>query len=226
MIKKVSADGAFDSAIDEAEQTLWQFLNGFREAPIEPCHWLLGMGCADIRVAQCSARLYLAGYVQNIVFSGGFGRLTKQIFNTSEAEVFFDVARNLGVPHSAIILETRAANTAENLRHSLNLMAGVSAEQSIVLVCSNLYRPRVYATLQKLYPGQASILVSPKLSLDEYAPSRKDRLHALHLMVGEIDRLLSYPRLGWISTLELPNSVQAAYRYLSKAGFNQHLLTN
>ncbi len=52
----------------------------------------------DTRVAEYAAQLYLDGYAPKLVFSGGIGRFTEGLFNTSEAEAFALVAKDMGVP--------------------------------------------------------------------------------------------------------------------------------
>lgn len=81
-----------------------------------------------------------------IVFTGGEGEL----FGTgpSEAEraaLFFD---SMGVPHSALVLETRSQNTYENAIFT-RALPGLDAQQRWLLITSAWHMPRSMATFQK-----------------------------------------------------------------------------
>lgn len=76
----------------------------------------------DTRVAERAAELYQQGYAPYILFSGGIGKLTKDIFDKPEAEVFADVAMKLGIPKEAILIENKSTNTGENVIFSKQLL--------------------------------------------------------------------------------------------------------
>lgn len=224
-----------------AEQTLWRFLNGYQPDTNTRARWLLVMGCADIRVAECSARLVLQGRAERVLFSGGFGRLSRHQFRQTEAEVFASQARSMGVPATAMELETQAGNTAENIRNSLPIMladnhtarfegAAHRAVDGLIVACRNIYRPRVAATLGRWYPAQLFDLVSPALSWESFCyysvddQHRQDQLAQLRgLMVGEIHRLVVYSQRQWIQAVDLPTDVMAAYDILLQAGYDAAL---
>ena len=52
----------------------------------------------DIRVAERAAELFSQEYADWVIVSGGSGKLTKDIFDKPEAEVFRDVLVKNGVP--------------------------------------------------------------------------------------------------------------------------------
>ncbi|WP_017297606.1 YdcF family protein [Nodosilinea nodulosa] len=93
------------------------------------------------------ARLYLAGKAPLLVLSGG--RITwGQGKSRSEAEDMAELARALGVPASAILLEPDALNTIENATKTKALLADRGIER-ILLVTSAMHMPRALAIFKK-----------------------------------------------------------------------------
>src|SRR5689334_15886853 len=89
----------------------------------------------DVAVAERGAALYLGGWAPLIVFSGGLGVITKNFWTEPEAELFASVAKEMGVPDSAVLVETRSTNTGENVRFTRELLAARGVEpQSLILV--------------------------------------------------------------------------------------------
>jgi len=101
----------------------------------------------DTRVAERAAQLFLDGYGSYLIFSGGVGKLTANRFPKAEADVFADIARDMGVPDDRIIVENRSTNTGENVRFTFELLAqrGYSP-QSLLLVQKPYMERRTYAT--------------------------------------------------------------------------------
>ncbi len=61
--------------IDALAQVLWDY--NHLEQPIKPADCIFVLGSHDLRVARRGAELFLQGYAPRIIFSGGFGRLTR-----------------------------------------------------------------------------------------------------------------------------------------------------
>src|SRR4249919_2833642 len=49
---------------------------------------ILALGSHDLRVADRAAELYLQGYAPMLIFSGGLGNLTREMWTRSEADLF------------------------------------------------------------------------------------------------------------------------------------------
>ena len=79
--------------------------------------------------------LYRQGYAPHLVFSSGY------VFAFHETEVMRSLAVSNGVPADAITLETRAANTYENVAYS-NEIAGRHGWKRILLVSSPYHMRR------------------------------------------------------------------------------------
>lgn len=92
-------------------------------------------------------RLYRAGKAPLILISGGdvpmFG-----IGTQTEAEAARTVLEEWGVPESAILIETRSKNTAENGSFSRELLASRGIHRAL-LVTSAMHMPRALAAFRK-----------------------------------------------------------------------------
>ncbi|GEM_PF-3164098 len=106
---------------------------------LKPCDSILVSCSHDLRVAERGADLFLQGFAPYIIFSGGFGRLTKDIFEKTEAETFAEIARNIGVPEEKIIIENISSNSGENIEFTKELLARMGLNfNSFTLVFSQV----------------------------------------------------------------------------------------
>lgn len=71
-------------------QTLWEY--HLMHHPLDYADCILVLGSHDLRVASHAADLYHQGWANQLIFSGGLGRLTDGIWERPEAEVFAEVA--------------------------------------------------------------------------------------------------------------------------------------
>lgn len=179
----------------------------------------------DLRVAEYAAELYLQGYAPWIAFSGGVGALTEGLFDCSEAEVFAAVAQDMGVPKEAIYIEPASTNTGENIRFTRTLLEdkGLSAER-LILVQKPFMERRAYATCQRLWPEQAVIVTSPRISLDDYPNESLTYAEVINVMVGDLQRVMDYPQKGFSVKQDVPIDVLSAYEKLVGLGFDGHLI--
>ena len=83
-----------EQSTDELARVLWDYM--LMGHVMEPCDLILVLGSNDTRVAEHGARLYLEGLAPRILFSGNVGVLTRHLFAKPEAEVFAEVAREMG----------------------------------------------------------------------------------------------------------------------------------
>ncbi|MBI3493777.1 MAG: YdcF family protein, partial [Acidobacteria bacterium] len=99
------------------------------------------------RVKQ-AVDLYRQGFAPRIVISSGF------VFAFKEAEVMRALAVASGVPDSAIVLETRAANTFENVTFTREILDR-NGWRRILLVSSPYHMRRALLTWKKAAPSKA-----------------------------------------------------------------------
>ena len=189
---------------------------------------IVALGTNDLRVAEFAAELFLKGYGATLVCTGGVahqGDLLETSWQKTEAEMYADVAIGRGVPRERILLETRATNTAENLRFARDLLHRHEIRpRNIVLAVKPFMRRRVWATLPIEWPEMPATLASPKMSLDEYFTPELDPEKIINIMMGDLQRLWVYARKGWSAPQPLPAEVREAYLRLAALGFTRHLI--
>jgi uncharacterized SAM-binding protein YcdF (DUF218 family) len=183
----------------------------------------------DTAVAERGARLYLEGWAPLLVFSGGLGAITKNLWTEPEAELFARVARELGVPAERIITETRSTNTGENVRFTRELLSGRGlAPESLILVQKPYMERRAYATFRRYWPEARAFVTSPQVSFEEYLKGYSNRAltedDVISIMVGDLQRIRLYPERGFQVPQEIPDEVWSAYERLVALGYDRHLI--
>lgn len=195
--------------------------------PLHKADCILVLGSHDPRVAERGAELMLQGYAPLIIFSGGLGRLTEGLWTEPEADRFANIAKGMGVPAHQILTENRSTNTGENISLSYQLLQkhGVAVER-LILVQKPYMERRTLATFEKQWPGeQVEIRVtSPQLSFDDYPNEEIPLEHVIHIMIGDLQRIRLYPKLGFQTYQEIPPDVEEAYERLVAEGFTSHLM--
>ena len=97
-------------------QVLWNYMK--MNQKLKPSDCIIGLGTMDKNVAKVASKLYLDGYSDKIIFSGGLGKITYKLWNVTEAEKFEEIAIKNGVPKERIYLEKQSTNTGDNFRFS------------------------------------------------------------------------------------------------------------
>ena len=210
-------------SVDDWARTLWDYHHVGHS--LEKADAILGLGSHDTRVAERGAELFLAGWAPILLFSGHLGGLTSGMWTRSEAEVFADVAVGLGVPRDRILVEARSTNTGENVVFSRRLLAekGLDARRAIAVQKPYMER-RTLATFRQRWPELEVIVTSPQIAFDDYPTAEVGKDDVIHIMVGDLQRLLVYARRGWSAPQEVPAEVMGAYDRLVAAGYTRRLL--
>jgi uncharacterized SAM-binding protein YcdF (DUF218 family) len=191
----------------------------------EKCDCLLALGSHDLRVAERAAELYLQGWAPLLVVSGGLGNLTLGVWTEPEADRFAAVARGLGVPSEAILIENRSANTGENIAFTRRLLAERNLDPGSFLVVQKPYMERrSFATFKKHWPEKTLRVTSPRLTLDAYPTAEIPLERVITIMVGDLQRIREYPAKGFQISQEIPGAVWDAYERLVALGFVGHLI--
>lgn len=193
---------------------------------LRPCSAAIGLGSHDLGVATCAAGLYRAGLFPVLVFSGGNSATTRARFPRGEAVHYREHALGLGVPDDAIIVEPNAGNTGQNITLPREMLATAGITPQTVLLVSKPYMERrTFATARKLWPEVEVICVSEPLEFDDYLKSIGDEKLVLDMLVGDLQRVIEYPKLGFAIEQDVPEDVLAAYESLLAAGFDSRLIT-
>ncbi|MFF7143536.1 YdcF family protein [Streptomyces nodosus] len=192
---------------------------------LRPCSAAIGLGSHDLGVATAAADLYHAGLFPVVVFSGGNSPTTRARFPRGEAVHYREHALGLGVPDDAILVESKATNTGQNITLSRELLAEAGVEVDSLLLISKPYMERrSYATCRKLWPEADVACASEPLELDDYIKSIGDEKLVVDMLVGDLQRVIEYPKLGFAVEQDVPGDAYDAYERLLRAGFDSRLI--
>jgi uncharacterized SAM-binding protein YcdF (DUF218 family) len=183
----------------------------------------------DLRVADRAADVFLQGWAPLLIFSGGLGGITSQLWSEPEADLFAKRAIERGVGTDSILIENRSTNTGENVLFTKRLLAERGLDpRSFILVQKPYMERRAYATFRKVWPEKSIVVTSPRASLDEYLLHyANDSLtidDVISIMVGDLQRIRLYPERGFQIPQEIPHDVWSAFEELVKAGYDRHLV--
>lgn len=213
-----------NKTIDQLAKILWEYNN--INQPVSKSDIILVLCSNDTRVAQYGAELFIKNLAPIMIFSGGQGVLTKDIFNKPEAEVFADEAIKLGVPKYKILLETKSTNTGENIDFTKELISRQNIKSdSIILVQKPYMLRRSFATFKKRWPDQQFTVTGPKISFEDYPNETISKDLLINIMVGDTQRIKLYAEKGFQIPQDMPDMVWEAYEELVKRGFVSHLIS-
>jgi uncharacterized SAM-binding protein YcdF (DUF218 family) len=204
-------------------KTLWDY-HHMQHKP-EKADCILVLGSHDLRVADRGAELYLEGWAPMLVFSGGLGNFTREMWTETEADQFAKIALKKGVPEDAIYIENQSTNTGENILFTQQLLKEKNLEPDSFIVVQKPYMERrSYATFKKHWPDKKLIVTSPQIPFELYPTDEIPLERVIDIMVGDLQRIKIYPEMGFQIQQEIPENVWQAYERLIELGYNQHLM--
>lgn len=208
---------------DQLALILWDYNN--ISQPLKKSDAILVLGSNDLRVAKYGSELFLKGYAPLLIFSGGYGGLTRDSFDKPEAEVFADEAIRLGVPKDKILIEKKSTNTGENIVFTRQLLEekGLGLNSFIVVQKPYMLR-RTYATFKKQWPGKEFVVTAPPISFEDYPNEAISKRMMIDIMVGDTQRIKEYPAKGFQIPQEMPPQVWLSFEELVKRGYNRRLI--
>jgi uncharacterized SAM-binding protein YcdF (DUF218 family) len=187
---------------------------------------ILVLGSHDTRVAKRGAELWLEGWAQLLIFSGGLGRLTKEMWTETEAELFARIAKEMGVPSTSILIENKSTNTGENILFTDRLLQAKKLNpKSFIVVQKPYMERRSFATFKKHWPDKELIVTSPQISFENYATKEIPMEKVIDIMVGDFQRIMLYPKKGFQIYQDIPPDVKEAFDELVALGFTGHLIS-
>ena len=210
-------------SIDDWARTLWDYHHVGHT--LEKADCIIALGSHDTRVAERAADVSLEGWAPLLVCSGYLGALTRTMWTRPEAEIFADVAAARGVPRDRILVESRSTNTGENVAFSRRLLAerGLTPQKAIAVQKPYMER-RTLATFVQRWPELDLRVTSPQTDFDSYPTGEIRKEDVIHIMVGDLQRLVVYGRKGWSAPQIVPPEVMEAYERLVAAGYTRRLL--
>ena len=212
-----------DKQTFELANKLWDYHHVNQS--LEKSDFILVLGSHDLRGAERGAELYLQGLAPIIIFSGGLGNFTKEIWNESGADKFATIAMNMGVPREAILIENKSTNTGENILFTQQLLKEKGLDpQSFIVVQKPYMERRSYATFKKHWPDKKLAVTSPQISFEKYYNDEIPLEKVINIMVGDLQRIKVYPEKGFQIFQEIPEDVWSAYEKLVELGYTDHLV--
>ena len=141
----------FKMDTDTLAKILWGYMHMYHV--LEKADAIFVLGSSDERVAEYAAKLYLERWAPLIIFSGGRGETSFDMWGMTEAEKFASIAINMGVPETSLLLEKRSTNTGENIRFTKELLEKKNVHcKKFILVQKPYMERRTYATFMKQWP--------------------------------------------------------------------------
>jgi uncharacterized SAM-binding protein YcdF (DUF218 family)/glycosyltransferase involved in cell wall biosynthesis len=134
--------------------------------------------------------LYHGGYAPRMIFSSGF------VFAFEEAEVMRGLAMANGVPPDAILLETHATNTYENVVLS-NTILTANGWKRILLVSSPYHMRRAMMTWRKQAPD-VQVTATPVAVSQFYIRDGAPSLEQFRGLLQEYAAIALYWWRGWV----------------------------
>ena len=216
-----------DSHIRALAEKLWHYHQMNHQ--LELADAILVLCSHDKKVAERGAQLLLEGWAPLLIFSGGLGVITKNIWHEPEADQFAEIAIALGVPPEKILIENQSTNTGENVLFTKRLLAQKQIDPaSFILVQKPYMERRSFATFRKNWPDKNVLVTSPQVSfaeyLETYVNSELSVDDVISIMVGDLQRIKVYADKGFQIPQEIPDDVLSAYEELVRAGYDRHLV--
>lgn len=212
-----------NSEIIKNAKIIWDFLHTGDEIGKADC--IFTMGSNDLRVAERSAELYHRGCADVMIFSGGLGRFTKSNWNQSEAETFAQIAVKLGVPEDKIIMKSKSTNSGENVVFTRRLTESLGLNlNSFILVQKPYMEKRALATFLKHWTDKQVSVTSPKIEFENYPNQHINQDMLINTMVGDFQRLIVYPKLGYQIELPITDEALKAYRFLVDHNYTSQMV--
>jgi uncharacterized SAM-binding protein YcdF (DUF218 family) len=216
-----------DAQIQSLAETLWDY--HLMKQPVAKADAILVLCSHDERVAERGAQLFLEGFAPLMIFSGGQGAITRQLWQEPEAERFARIAMSLNVPRESILIEAESTNTGENIVFTKRLLVEKGLDpHSFIVVQKPYMERRSYATFRKLWPEKELMVTSPQVSfpsyLAEYANRALSVADVVSIMVGDLQRIKIYPALGYQIEQDIPDHVWHAFERLVRAGYDKYLI--
>jgi uncharacterized SAM-binding protein YcdF (DUF218 family) len=186
---------------------------------------IIGFGHFDMNIPRQCARLYLGGYAKRILFTGGRGAGSADL-EQAESITFKNVLLKefSDIPEHDVLVENESTNTGENIRYSAALLRetdnGFCFENGIsnVIAVASPYRQRrVFRTVQKVYPNIRIYNMPPETTFEKEVRIFEEKgENFIQLLLGEVERIICYPKKGYMQFDEIPKEIMELYHILKK----------
>lgn len=221
----------FSAELVKALEIMWNYM--VLDMPIEKCDLIIGCGCKNLEIPKRCVELLNEGYGENILFCGGFGKITKNDFNKAEAEIYKDIALSCGADSKKIFVENKSTNTGDNFRFGLNVIKEHNLKYDKILIVHNkLSERRTLSVAKAILKNSKIIITSANItkSFEDFIETlsqrnEEDIYNIISVMVGDLQRIIIFPQLGWQIKNDVPNEVIDAYFVLKNLGYNKYIFS-
>lgn len=207
------------AGLRDAAEAVLAYLSEVDQAPTAPVDAVIGFGVFDLRLPRFCADLARRGMARHVIFTGGIGAGTGSL-GGPEANVWRGAVRDTHpeLGDERFILENRSTNTAENILFTAEqllrerpALAFGSGIRSALIVASPSRLRRVRLTMLKLQPAVSVTRLLPTVDFDaERSLYEHQGVPYLAHLIGEVDRLMTYPGRGWIAPEPVPAAILSA----------------
>jgi uncharacterized SAM-binding protein YcdF (DUF218 family) len=205
-------------------QLIWDYHQMHHQ--LRPCDAAIALGSHDFGVPAYGAELFRAGLFSTLVFSGGPNPTAPERFPRGEAVHFREHAVGLGVPAEAILIEPHATNTGQNISLSREVLAEAGMRPTTLMLIAMPYMERrAFATARKVWPEIEIVCASQPVEFNDYLKGMGDERKVAEMLVGDLQRVIEYPKLGFAVEQDVPEDVHDAYEALVHYGFTSRLLS-
>ena len=128
-------------------------------------------------------------------------------------------------PDDAILAETRATNTGENITLTRALLEerGIRPTSGLLVTVPYMHR-RALAAAEKQWPEVSWTVSSQDVDFLAYPTIEVPLDRTINLMMGDLQRLKVYAEAGFQTPQEVPEAVWLSYSALKAAGYDAYLL--
>jgi hypothetical protein len=200
-------------------KTLWDFHHLPHEP--RPTDVGIGLGSHDLGVATHTANLYHQGMFPLIVFTGANAPTTIGRFPRGEAVHYREHALSMGVPDHAILTETQAPSTVDNITLTRQLLADRDIHvESVTLISRPYQQRRAYNITRKLWPDVHVICSAPPIEFRDYLDQIGDTDLVINTIVADTQRLELDSMAGNSIRQTMERDVCEAYSSLIGSGYD------
>jgi len=175
----------------------------------------------DLRVCDYACELIKQNLAPRLVLAGKVGNWTRHLWEAPEAHIFADRARANGIDPEQLVLEDQSTNFGENVAFVRKLLPQL---QRVVFLTKPNSVLRVALTVPVQWPEITAYVDSPPFAFPQDVSNVIGILGVIHEMVGDLDRIIQYPSLGFQLPHRVPLPVLDSWEALKAQGFRHHLL--
>ncbi len=85
---------------------------------------------------------------------------------------------------------------------------------------------RAYATCRKAWPETKPVCTSETVEFADYIQSIGDSKLVASMMVGDLQRVIEYPKRGFAIPQQVPKNILTAYQRLLDDGYTEYVLAH